>query len=145
MPLVKRVVNFARCCHTDITPLVLDVLQMKTSVIAPKISFWCLWNTPVSLLPGMVPALQWDTLIMGWGSDWWVTFSKEINDNLSFEERDWKQMPNTFAMSKSSPLRYFCHTHHSIKARLSAMSNFVMALVSSYWGKKKVSLLWKIN
>lgn len=39
MPLVKRVVNFARCCHTDITPLVLDVLQMKTSVIAPKISF----------------------------------------------------------------------------------------------------------
>lgn len=32
-------VNFAKCCHTDITLLVLDVLQMKTSVIAPKISF----------------------------------------------------------------------------------------------------------
>lgn len=111
--MVKRMVNFAKCCHTDITLLVLDVLQMKTSVIAPKISFWCLWNTPVSLIPRMVPALQWDTLITGWVSDWWVTFSKEINDNLSFEERDSKRVPHTFAMPKSSPLRYFCHTHQS--------------------------------
>lgn len=69
MPVVKRVVNFSRCCHTDITLLVLDVLQMKTSVIAPKSSFCCLWNTPVSLIPRMVPALQWDTLIMGWVRD----------------------------------------------------------------------------
>lgn len=113
MPVVKRVVNFSRCCHTDITLLVLDVLQMKTSVIAPKSSFCCLWNTPVSLIPRMVPALQWDTLIMGWVRDWRVTFSKEINDNLSFEERHSKRMPHTFAMSKSSPSRYFCHTHQS--------------------------------
>lgn len=61
----------------------------------------------------MVPALQWDTVIMGRVSDWRVTVSKEINDNLSFEERDSKRMPHTFAMSKSSALRYFCHTHQS--------------------------------
>lgn len=113
MPVVKKVVNFARCCLTDITLLVLGVLQIKTSVIAPKISFWCLWNTPVSLVPRMVPTLQWDTVIMGQVSDWRVTVSKEINDNLSFEERDSKRMPHTFAMSKSSALRYFCHTHQS--------------------------------
>lgn len=137
--MVKRMVNFAKCCHTDITLLVLDVLQMKTSVIAPKISFWCLWNTPVSLIPRMVPALQWDTLITGWVSDWWVTFSHLLKLMITSPLK--KEIQNE------------CHTHllclravrldifvTHIKAQLSvmsiAMSIYVMALVSYFWGGK---------
>lgn len=104
MSVAKKVVNFARCFHPDIFSLF-----CKNSFTAPKCSFWCLCDVPISLVPGTVPALQWETLIIGWVRGWGVTSSEEINDNLCFGERNSKWMPHAFATSKSSLLQCFCH------------------------------------
>lgn len=61
MSVVKRVNNFARCHHWDISLLVLAVLQIKIPSTASRFSFWCLCNIPVCLLPGTGPALQHDS------------------------------------------------------------------------------------